>query len=327
MAARRSRKKTEPDSVGLEATALRAEPPPAEIAALEAAVDEAGGAVLCSYRDPLGGRWLCLASLPVAVIAPTPFQRDLSETHAARLQDVIARLGSFLDPVIAVPVPDARREDGKTDAERKIRFWTPNGYHRLCALQRMGARSITVLLSPDPALAYRILVLNTEKAHNVKERSLEAMRMACGLAELNPDAPEADYALELEDGSLVTLGFAYTKRPRFAGGAYAPALKASDGFIDEGIAAALALRRKRAERLLSIDDRVAEIVKTLKERGLESPYLKNFVVSRIRPFRPRGKPAPSADALLDHMQKAAAGFDVDKIRGDQIAKAAGSSVD
>ncbi len=48
------------------------------------------------------------------------------------------------------------------------------------------------------------------------------------------------------------------------------------------------------------------------------------MVARIRPFRPRGKPAPEADALLDHMEKAAAKFDVGKIRADQVAKTAGA---
>jgi hypothetical protein len=46
-------------------------------------------------------------------------------------------------------------------------------------------------------------------------------------------------------------------------------------------------------------------------------------VARIRPFRPRGRPAPAADELLEHMEKAAARFDASKIRGDQIARSGG----
>jgi ParB family chromosome partitioning protein len=172
-------------------------------------------------------------------------------------------------------------------------------------------------------VAHRILLLNTEKAHNLRERALEAIRMARGLAEIDPKRHESEYALELEDGSLVTLGISYQARPRFAGGAYAPALKASDSFLDEPIARALERRQRRAERLLAIDERVAEIMAALKKRGFESPYLRNFVVARLRPFRPRGKPAPEADALLDHMEKAAAKFDAGKIREDQVASAAG----
>ena len=268
--------------------------------------------VLTRFREPLGGRWLALAALPVDRVAPTPFQRDLSEAHVKRLEDVLERLGTFLDPVIAVPV-------GAPDGE--VRFWLPNGYHRLSAMQRLGARTITALVSPDAALAYRILALNTEKAHNTKERALEAVRMARGLAELDPARRESEFSLEFEDGSLITLGFAYEERARFAGGAYAAALKQSDGFLDAPLSEALERRSARARRLLVIDDRVAEIIAELRKHGLDSPYLRNFVVARIRPFRPRGKPAPDPDALLDHMEKAAEKFDAGGVRGDQVARA------
>ena len=326
MAARKTRRKAaEPASLGLTVEQVTESPPSRELAPLEQRVVEAGGAVLARYRDPLGGSWLALAALPVAAVRPTPFQRDLSEPHVKRLEDVIRRVGTFLDPIVAIPAP---RGAGAAGAEAgAVHFWTPNGYHRLSALGRMGVRTITALISPDPALAYRILALNTEKAHTTRERALEAMRMARGLAEIEPKRHETEYALELEDGSLVTLGLAYEARPRFAGGAYAPVLKASDAFLDEPIARALERREKRAQRLLAIDERVAEIIAALKARGFESPYLRNFVVARIRPFRPRGKPAPEADALLDHMEKAAAKFDTGKIREDQVASAAGGSED
>jgi ParB family chromosome partitioning protein len=318
MTARKTRrKKAEPSSHGLSTEQVAGGKPPREIEDLEHEVKNAGGVVLAHYRDPLGGSWLTLAALPLATLSPTPFQRDLSEPHVKRLEDVIRRVGCFLDPVIAIPAPDRPKES-------EVRFWTPNGYHRLSALGRMGARTITALISPDPALAYRILALNTEKAHTTRERALEAMRMARGLAEIDPKRHESEYALELEDGSLVTLGLAYEARPRFAGGAYAPALKASDAFLEEGIARALARRQRRAERLLALDERVAEIIAALKKRGFESPYLRNFVVARLRPFRPRGKPAPEADALLDHMEKAAAKFDPDKIRQDQVVRTGGA---
>lgn len=317
MAAKKTarRKKASADSVGLTPAAVATVGTDDADSLLEA-VSDAGGEELGRYRDPLGGATLVLAALPVAQVEPTPFQRDLSDAHVKRLEDAITRLGTFLDPVIGVRAPEG---------SEGARFWTPNGLHRLSALKRMGARTVTVLLSPDAGLAYRILALNTEKAHNTKERSLEAMRMARGLAELEPQRPESDFALEFEDGSLITLGLAYDERARFAGGAYAAALKASDAFLEAPLPAALTTRGERAQRLLAIDDRVAEIAKDLKSRGFDSPYLRNFVVARIRPFRPRGKPVPEADALLDHMEKAAQKFDAGKVKGDQVAKAAGAS--
>jgi ParB family chromosome partitioning protein len=219
--------------------------------------------------------------------------------------------------VVAVAAPEG------SDAP----FWVPNGNHRLNALRKLGARTVTVLVSADPAIAYRILALNTEKAHTTKEKALEAVRMARGLAEIDAGRRESEFALELEDGSLVTLGLAYEERPRFAGGAYAPALRASDEFLDVPLKKSLAVRAERAKTLLEIDERVGEIVKQLQERGFKSPYLRNFVVARIRPFRPPGKPAPEADALLEHMAKAAAKFDAGKIQADQVARAAGAGGD
>ena len=311
------RKKNEPDSRGLTPVETAGGAPPAEVVALEERVAKADGALLGRYRDPLGGGWLVLAALPVTAVAPTPFQRDLSDAHVKRLTTAIDKVGTFLDPVVAVPAPEG-------DAAA---FWTPNGNHRLTAMRGLGARSITTLISPDPALAYRILALNTEKAHGTKERALEAVRMARGLAELDSSRQESEFELELEDGALVTLGCCYEERTRFAGGAYAPALKASDAFLDAPLTEALEIRGARAQRLLAIDERVAEIIASLKERGFDSPYLRNFVVARIRPFRPRGKPAPEPDALLDHMEQAAAKFDVGRIKTDQIAKTAGGGDD
>jgi ParB family chromosome partitioning protein len=309
------RKKAEPASVGLTVEEVAGDGAPAELAALESRVDEAGGRVLGHYRDPLGGTGLALVVLPLDRIEPTPFQRDVSAAHVKRLEDAISRVGTFLDPVVAVPAPEGH----------DVPFWTPNGLHRVTALRKMGARSVTALVSPDPALAYRILALNTEKAHNTRERALEAVRMARGLAELDPSRREDEFTLELEDGSLVTLGLAYEQQARFAGGAYAAALKASDDFLPEALPRALEIRQARAARLLAIEGRVAEIIDELKKKGFDSPYLRNFVVARIRPFRPRGRPAPDADALLDHMEKAAAKFDVGRIRADQVAKTAGGS--
>ena len=137
--------------------------------ALAAQINAAGGAALGAYRDPLGGRPLVVASLPLTAVQPTPFQRDLSPTHTKRLAAKIDEAGAFLDPLIVV-----RGADGG--------LWTPNGRHRLAAAKVLGLRQITALVSPDESLAYRILALNTEKAHNLKDKSLEVIRMARSLA-------------------------------------------------------------------------------------------------------------------------------------------------
>ncbi|MGH7338025.1 MAG: ParB N-terminal domain-containing protein, partial [Myxococcota bacterium] len=195
-----------------------------------------GGAPIGAYREPLSGRSLLLAALPLAAVQPTPFQRDLSPTHARRLADRIDETGVFLDPLIVV-----RGEDGN--------LWTPNGRHRLAAAKFLGLRQITALISPDESLAYRILALNTEKAHNLKDRSLEVVRMARSLAKRDGQARESKFSAEFEAPELITLGLVYERNLRFGGGAYSPLLKKVDRFSDRTLAASLREREGYAARL------------------------------------------------------------------------------
>jgi ParB family chromosome partitioning protein len=135
--------------------------------------------------------------------------------------------------------------------------------------------------------------------------------------------PEQTYELEFEEPALVTLGFVYCQRGRFAGGAYNPALRKVDGWIDGPLADALPERERRAKRLLELDDAVAEAVERLKAKGLTSPYLKNFVVARINPLRfIKGDP-PSFDSLLDTMTQRAKSFNPEKIKAEDLAKSGG----
>ena len=190
-----------------------------EVSGLVREVDDAGGAVLGAYREPLSGHPMLLASLPIRAVEPTPFQRNLSPTHTKRLAEKIEESGSFLDPLIVV-----RGKEGQ--------LWTPNGRHRLAAAKILGLRNITALVSPDEALAFRILALNTEKAHNLKDRSLEVIRMARELARRNKRSRESSYRVEFEAAELLTLGVIYEENGRFAGGAYRPMLRKIDRFME-----------------------------------------------------------------------------------------------
>jgi ParB family chromosome partitioning protein len=278
----------------------------AELAPVGARVQEAGGVVLAPYKDPLGGHPLVLAVLPIDRIQPTPFQRDLSEAHHKRLAGVIEKTGRFLDPLIAVPAP----ADG---------FWTPNGLHRLEAMRRLGARSITVLILPEREVARQILALNTEKAHNLKERALEVIRITKGLVEESPDQPESGFAFYLEDPSLVTLGIAYEQKPKFGGGAYHPVLRRVEAFSDDPIQAAMKVHERRAGLLLELEEKVAEAVARLKQRGLQSPYLRAFVVARINPLRWIQGDLPPAEKVLQTMRDRAARFSADKVKQQDLA--------
>ncbi len=307
---RTRRKKAEPSSRGLDAAQLLTGSPPASVQALARSIESDGGSVLATYRDPVGGTWQVLAGLPLERVQPTPFQRDLSETHVKRLADVIGRLDRYLDPIVAV------RTDGGA-------YWTPNGHHRTAAVRALGGRSIVALVQADPEVAYRILALNTEKAHNLREKALEVIRMARDLAG-RERRPETEFSLEFEEPAFLTLGICYEQRGRFSGGVYHPVLRRADAFLDEPLADALETRSERASKLLELDDAVLEAVAALKERGMQSPYLKAFVVARVNPLRFRkSEEPPEFDATIAKMLSSARKFDASKVRPDQLVASGG----
>jgi ParB family chromosome partitioning protein len=310
------RRKPAGASVGLGATELQAAPPPSEVAELHRVIERDGGKALTVYREPFGGRWLVLAALPIEVVAATPYQRNLSDTHVRRLEAVISKLGRFLDPIIAV------RAMKHADS---VKYWTPNGHHRLSAMRTLGAKSITAIVVPEAAAAYQILALNTEKAHNLREKALEVVRMYKELARLD-EATEETYALEFEEPAFITLGLCYEERPRFSGGAYHPVLKRVDEFLEKSLHASLPVRRERAGTVLALDDLIVKQVEALKAKGLTSPYLKSFVVARVNPvrFRPKEAAPLGFDEALERMTKAAEKFDASKIKLDDLAKAGGT---
>ena len=311
----RKRRKLAGKSTGLTPQEL-ASPTPAAIENLQRTVDEDGGKVISSYREPFGGHWLILASLPIEQVEPTPYQRNLSDTHVRKLESVIAKLGRFLDPIIVV------RSEPNHDG---VRYWTPNGNHRLSALRTLGAKSVTAIVVPEPSTAYKILALNTEKSHNLRERAIEVIKMYEELATLD-GGNEESYALEFEEAALITLGLCYLEQGRFSGGAYHPILRRADEFIKKPLPAALEIRRERSKMLMDLDKTVCEKVEALKTKGLSSPYLKSFVVARINPirFRPKDAAPLSYNEVLERMTKAIDKFNTEKIRMEDLAKSGGA---
>lgn len=277
-------------------------------------VKQVGGEVIGTYRDPLGGGPLLSCILPISEVEPTPFQRDLSDTHHRKLADVIDKTGMFLDPIICVTAP-------------KAGFWTPNGMHRLAALRRLGAKSVTALVVPKREVAWQILALNTEKAHNLKEKSLEVIRIYRGLIEEDAARPETGFSFYLEEASFVTMGICYENNLRFAGGAYNAIVRRLEKFSDEPLSKALKSHEKHAELLQALDASVAEVITKLKARGFVSPYLRAFVVARINPLRfMQGEP-PELAELLKTMTQRAAKFNTEKVKQEDLASTGGAADD
>jgi ParB family transcriptional regulator, chromosome partitioning protein len=307
---RKRPRKAKPGTTGLGPAECRLTETPAAAAEISAAIERVGGCIVGSYKDPLGGHPVFVSILPIDAVEPTPFQRDLSDAHHKRLADVINKTGRFLDPIIAVTAP----HDG---------FWTPNGRHRLEAMRRLGAKSISALVVADREVAWQILALNTEKAHNLKERALEVIRIYRGLVDEDATRPESQFTFYLDEPALVTLGVCYERVPRFGGGVYHPILRRLETFTDDPLRAAIKDHERRASIVLDLEEKVAATVKKLKERGLVSPYLRSFVVARINPLRwIKGEPPPPEE-VLKTMRERIAKFRVEKIKPQDLSGAAG----
>jgi ParB family transcriptional regulator, chromosome partitioning protein len=306
---RKKKTKAEPGSVGLTADEVAAGSPPESVAKLRGLIESAHGHVLSSYREPFGGHWVALAALPLDKVKPTPYQRELSKTHAEKLATVIPKVGRFLDPVIAVP-------------DKGI-FISPNGMHRLAALTSLGAKSVVALVMPEPEIAFRILALNTEKAHNLKDKALEVIRMARAIAQDGVgNRSEQDVAFELESPALVTIGVCYERNPRFSGASYNSVVAKCESFSTEPMSKSLKLREAHADKLLDLDEEVNAAVGKLKAAGWTTGYLKPIVVARINPLRFAKLGATEKadfDKTIDKMLDGAKKFDASKVKAQDVA--------
>lgn len=281
---------------------------PRAVAAMMARVAEDGGQALAAYREPVGGHWQVFCLLPLDRVAPTPYQRDLSPAHVKRLQEAVRKIDRFVDPIVVVsPEPGV--------------YWTPNGHHRLKVLQKLKADMCPAILIPEPEVAFQILALNTEKAHNLKEKSLEVIRMYRALAEAEPRKGEQDYAFQFEAAHLVTLGLLYETNKRFAGGAFAPLLRRVDGFLSGSFGKTLPVREARAEQVREVDAALAGVVAQIHKRGIRHPFVKNYVLARTTPLGRARKTLPTFEKAVATLLANIEAFDVDAVRYQDVQRA------
>ncbi len=279
---------------------------------LSAMIKDDGGAVIGVYQEPLGGHTVVVAALPIDKVEPTPYQRDRSEAHLKRLANALERVDRYLDPIICV------RKDGK--------YWTPNGNHRLGAMKLLGQKTIVGLVLPEEDVAFQILALNTEKAHNLKERSLEVIRMYRGLVGAG-GGKESDFASIFEEPHFATFGACYEKRPRYSAGAYSPVVRRLESFLDLPVERGLAERERRADLLLAWDDDVVKVVDAMKAQGLVSPYLKNYVVARVNFLRFKKEGTFEFDKTVGQMHAATKKIDPSRVTKEDVARMGGVPAD
>jgi ParB family chromosome partitioning protein len=282
--------------------------PPLAIEELAAAIDSDGGAAIAAYQEPIGEHWHLFALLPMDRVRPTPYQRDLSPAHLKRMVEVMKKLDRFTEPIVAV------RSDGI--------YFTPNGNHRRAAAEKLKSKLIPAIVIPEPEVAFQILALNTEKAHNLRDKALEVIRMYRARMAADPSRVEKDYAFEFERAHFITLGIMYEKKPRFSGGAFAPLLGRVDNFIAKPLTAAFEERTERAAQVERADELLIELVAQGKKRGLVHPYLKNFIMARSNPLTRARKNLPTCKAALASLLKSLEEFDLGKINYGQIRDAA-----
>src|SRR5579883_23849 len=283
--------------------------PPARTAALAEQIERDGGRVLALYREPLGEHWQIFGLLPTAKVEATPYQRDLSPTHVKRLTAVVKKLDRFVDPIVVMsPQPG--------------RYWTPNGNHRREIIRKLKADNIVSFFFFKQKTAYEILALNTEKAHNLKEKSLEVIRMYRGLAGAEPARGENDYVFQFEAPHFITLGLLYETNKRFAGGAFAPILRRVDKFLNGTFRRTLPEREERAALVRAADEVLGRAVERIKRRGIRHPYVKNYVLARTTPLTRQRKTLPGFDQTFTRLRSNIEAFDVDNVRYEDIQRSA-----
>jgi len=283
--------------------------PSKQVVGLAEQVDKDGGQALAIYQDPVGEHWQIFCLLPMDRVEPTPYQRDLSPAHVKRLHEVVKKIDRFVDPIVAMsPKPGL--------------YWTPNGNHRRAVLEKLKTKFISAILIPEHEVAFQILALNTEKAHNLKEKSIEVVRMYRGLLKEELRNSEEDYAFQFESPHFITLGLLYEKNARFAGGAFAPILRRVDKFLKGTLPKAFAERQERADMVREADEALSDVVAKLKKRGIRHPYVKNFILARTTPLTRARKTLPSFEVTFKKLVENLEAFDVAKIRYEEIARSA-----
>ena len=290
-------------------TTFPGETAPREAQALAARVEGDGGHVLAVYQEPVGEHWQIFCLLPREKVDASPYQRDLSPTHVKRLTEAVKKLDRFVDPIVVVsPEPGV--------------YWTPNGNHRRTALQKLKAEYVPAILVVEPEVAFQVLPLNTEKAHNLKEKSLEVIRMYRALTGSEPSSTEDDWAFQFESAHFITLGLLYEQNKRFAGGAFAPILRRVDKFLKLSLRRGLEEREERAGLVRATDEALAVVVAKIKKRGINHPYVKNYVLARTTPLTRARKTLPPFEQTFRKLRDNIEDFDVAKVRYDDIQRSA-----
>ncbi len=217
---------------------------------------------LFRYKDPVKQQDLIFCIFGIDEVEIPPFQRDLSEGLKRNLTLAIEKLG-FLHPIIV--------------CEDQGRYFVIDGRHRLEALQELGYEEIIGIIVPKD-LALHILEFNTEKPPNVKEKSRQSYRLFKEFLGKEPERLEIDLFTFFKEPSYLTFGFVLEEfEARFPASFYESFVSKIDRFLTEPLPEAAEERRRRAKKLLELNEAVNEAFARL---GMTNALLKGEIVRK-----------------------------------------------
>jgi ParB family chromosome partitioning protein len=207
--------------------------------------------------DERGLGKLVIGDAPLEKLKISPFGRPPSMTHIKKLTEAIQLVGVFIDPLLVV-----RTEKGE--------YWIVNGQHRFTVLQRLGMQKATCIFVEEGGLSTLYLYLNTERAMDIREKSIVVARMWLYFRDNLPEHKEGDLEVFFESSMLLTLGLAqelgYTKR--ISATVWTPLLRVVDYFFQSPIGEIADQRIERAKLLAEASDLLNETMKEIMERTM-----------------------------------------------------------
>ncbi|MGB9718087.1 MAG: ParB N-terminal domain-containing protein [Thermoproteota archaeon] len=240
-------------------------------------------------NEPLHGYVQEIALIPVSRLKVIEVQRKPSTPHVKRLKSSIKKIG-FTIPLIVV----RRGEDNIII----------DGQHRFLAAKELGIKELPAIIIPEK-YAHNLMELNVEKQMSLRERAYVALNVYRMYLDENPSIKEDDGRImdSIEYAYYVTLGIAYEKKPRVSGSPYEPLLKKVDGFLPKPLKDAVSERERRAGVIVETDELTREVVRKVRELGLEHEFIYNEVVSFCNPMKRKRKVSQSFDNIFSALQK------------------------
>jgi ParB family chromosome partitioning protein len=245
--------------------------------------------IVAKINEPLHGYAQEIALIPVSRLKVIEVQRKPSAPHVKRLKSSIRKIG-FTIPLIVV-----------RKGEDNIII---DGQHRFLAAKELGIKELPAIIIPEK-YAHNLMELNVEKQMSLRERAYVALNVYRMYLNENPSMKEDDGRImdSIEYAHYVTLGVAYEKKPRVSGSPYEPLLKKVDGFLSKPLKDAFVERERRAGIIIETDDLTRDVVKKVKELGVEHEFLYNEVVSFCNPMKRKKKVSQSFDNIFSALQK------------------------